>query len=77
MKERYKTVLRWFEEYGFKIVSKDESAGYWHETIIIDTKGKQRKFEITNNHIWYIPYDRVSFGKTKTELYKNLKQRGF
>lgn len=75
--KRYKTVLKWFEEYGLKVTKKSDSSANWHETMIIDTKGIQRKFEITNNHIWYIKHDRISFGKTKKELYYNLEKRGF
>ena len=72
MNKRYETVLRWFEEYGFTIIKKD--GGLWHETIMKDRNGKTRKFEITNNNIWYMKNDRTSFGKTKTELYMNLKR---
>lgn len=72
MNKRYETVLRWFEEYGFKIVKKNSSTAYWCETIMKDTKGKTRVFEITNNNIWYMKNGRTSFGKTKTELYYNL-----
>lgn len=70
---RYETVLRWFKEYGFTIIEKDKSL--WHETIMKDLDGKIRKFEITNNHIWYMKNDRTSFGKTKTELFYNLDKR--
>ena len=69
---RYETVLRWFEEYGFTIVKKDNNL--WHETIMKDKNGKTRIFEITNNHIWYMKKYRTSFGRTKTELYMNLKR---
>lgn len=74
MTSRYDTVLRWLEEYGFKIIKKDNSIASWHETLVKDKKGKIRKFEITNNNIWYIKKDRISFGKTKTELYLNLNK---
>lgn len=72
---RYEIVLRWFVEYGFTIIKKDYSSISWRETIMKDLNGKIRKFEITNNHIWYIKNDRTSFGKTKKELYLNLDKR--
>lgn len=72
---RYETVLKWFEEYGFTIIKKNNSSVYWHETIMKDLNGKQKKFEITNNNIWYIKNGRTSFGKTKTELFYNLNRR--
>ena len=72
--DRYHTVLRWFEEYGFEIVETNDSSTFWHETIVKDKNGKKRKFEITNNNIWYIKNNRTSFGKTKTELYYNLNK---
>lgn len=71
---RYHTVLRWFKEYGFEIIKTNDSSVYWHETVVKDKNGKKRKFEITNNNIWYIKNDRTSFGKTKTELYYNLNK---
>lgn len=70
--DRYKTVLRWFEEYGFTIVKRNDSSAYWHRTIMKDLNGKKREFEITNNNIWYMKNGRTSFGKTKTELFYNL-----
>ena len=70
--DRYKTVLRWFEEYGFKITKTDDSWASWHRTIMRDANGKKRVFEITNNNIWYMKDGRISFGKTKTELFYNL-----
>ena len=39
-----------------------------------DLEGKTRVFQITNNNIWYLKGGRTSFGKTKTELYMNLKR---
>lgn len=72
MNKRYQTVLNWFREYGFTIVKENPSTAYWCETIMKDLKGKIRKFEITNNNIWYMKNGRTSFGKTKTELYYNL-----
>lgn len=74
MNKRYETVLRWFEEYGWKIIKTNDSSAYWHETIIENKKGVRRTFEITNNHIWLIRGGRTSLGKTKTELYMNLKR---
>lgn len=71
---RYHTVLRWFKEYGFEIIKTNDSSVYWHETVVKDKNGKKRKFEITNNNIWYIKNDRTSFGKTKTELFNNLNK---
>ena len=72
---RYETVLRWFEEYGWKVIKKSKyGSADWHETIIENKKGVQRTFEITNNHIWLIRGGRTSLGKTKTELYMNLKR---
>ena len=70
--DRYKTVLRWFEEYGFKITKTDDSWASWHETLMKDSNGKTRRFQITNNNIWYMKNGRTSFGKTKTELFYNL-----
>lgn len=72
MNKRYKTVLGWFEEYGFQIVKKGDGISCWHETIMKDLKDKTRIFQITNNNIWYMKNGRTSFGKTKTELYYNL-----
>ena len=72
---RYETVLRWFKEYGFTIVKRNESSTYWHETTMKDKDGKTRVFEITNNNIWYMKNGRISFGKTKTELFYNLDKR--
>ena len=72
MKNRYETVLRWFKEYGFTIIKTNDSSAFWHETLMKDKKGKIRRFEITNNNIWYMKNDRISFGKTKTELFYNL-----
>lgn len=72
---RYETVLRWFKEYGFTIVKRNESSAYWHETTMKDKDGKTRVFEITNNNIWYMKNGRTSFGKTKTELFYNLDKR--
>ena len=69
---RYETVLRWFKEYGFTIVKRNESSAYWHETKMKDRDGKTRVFEITNNNIWYMKNGRTSFGKTKTELFYNF-----
>lgn len=74
MNKKYETVLKWFEEYGFQIVKKGDSVACWHETIMKDLKGKTRVFQITNNNIWYMKNGRMSFGKTKTELYMNLKR---
>lgn len=70
MDKRYQIVLNWFKEYGFAIIKENNSI--WHETIMKDIQGKTRKFEITNNNIWYMKNGRTSFGKTKTELYYNL-----
>lgn len=74
MNKRYETVLKWFEDYGFKIVKKGDSIACWHETSMKDLKDKTRVFQITNNNIWYMKGGRTSFGKTKTELYMNLKR---
>lgn len=74
MNKRYETVFNWFEEYGFQIIKKGDSIVCWHETIMKDLKGKTRVFQITNNNIWYMKSGRTSFGKTKTELYMNLKR---
>lgn len=72
MDKRYQIVLNWFKEYGFTIVKENPSTAYWHETIMKDMLGKTKKFEITNNNIWYMKNGRTSYGKTKTELYYNL-----
>ena len=68
--KRYETVLKWFEEYGYTVIKKDTNM--WHRTVFKDKEGKRREFEITNNNIWYMKNWRISFGKTKTELYYNL-----
>ena len=72
---RYETVLRWFKEYGWKIIKTNDSSTYWHKTIMKALNGKTRIFEITNNNIWYMKNGRTSFGKTKTELFYNLDKR--
>lgn len=77
MNKRYQTVLNWFKEYGFKIVKENNSSAYWCNTIMKDRNNKTRIFEITNNNIWYMKDGRISFGKTKTELYYNLEKRGW
>ena len=74
MNKRYETVLKWFEEYGWKVIKTSDSFADWHETIIENKKGVRITFEITNNHIWLIRGNRTSLGKTKTELYINLKR---
>ncbi len=71
-RKRINTVIKWFKEYGLEVVSTDHSSFNWGETKIKNKNGNILTFEITNNHIWYIRHDRVSFGKTKTELYLNL-----
>ena len=36
--DRYKTVLRWLEEYGFTIVKRNDSSAYWHNDCRLRTK---------------------------------------
>ena len=74
---RYETVIKWLKEFGLEITQTSKHWTNWHETVIKDKLGKHRTFEITNNHIWYLGRsDRISLGKTKTELYYGLKSLG-
>ena len=77
MNKRYETVLNWFKEYGFTITKENNCTANWCRTIMKEKNGKTRIFEITNNNIWYMKNGRTSFGKTKTELYYNLENRGW
>ena len=77
MNKRYETVLKWFREYGFTITKENDSTAFWCRTEMKDRNGKKRIFEITNNNIWYMKNGRITFGKTKTELYYQLEKRGW